>query len=169
MLVAGAGGWLLWQWNAGREYDAGVSAYERGAREVARTSFARFAQDHADDARPLVYLGRIAREDRDLARARRFLEAAVRLDPSNAAAQRELAAALLADGQPELARRFYVRAIELNPADRLSQGFLACALHRLGRFDEAKRWADRAGPGEWIPCLSAPVLLAPPAPAIPPP
>lgn len=169
LLVAGAGGWILWQKNAGRDYEEGISAYERGAREVARSSFARFAQDHTDDARPLVYLGRIAREERDLARARRFLEAAVRLDPSNAAAQRELAAALLADGQPELARRFYVRAIELNPADRLSQGFLACALHRVGRFEEAKRWADRAGPGEWIPCLSTPVLLPPPAPATPPP
>ncbi|MBL0170140.1 MAG: hypothetical protein IPP90_05305 [Gemmatimonadaceae bacterium] len=168
LVIGGAGAWMLLAGRRGRDFNDGVAAYERGARDVARTAFGRFAQDHPDDARPLVYLGRLAREDRDLARSRRFLEAAVRMDPANASAQRELAAALLADGQPELARRFYVRAVELNPADRLSQGFLACALHRLGRFDEARRWADRAGPGEWTPCLTVPVVPAPPVPLAPP-
>jgi Flp pilus assembly protein TadD len=72
-------------------------------------------------------------------------------------AQRELASVLLADGNPELARRFYVRAIELDPRDRLAQGFLGCALLRLGRVDEARRWLDRAGPGEWSACAAPPV------------
>ncbi len=153
----GIGGYFLYRYSAQQDYRDGLGAYERGARDVARVAFARAAQRHPDDARPLVFLGRLAREDNDLSRARRFLETAVALDPGNATAQRELAAALLADGQPELARRFYVRAIELKsrrPA--LAEGFLACALHRLGRVDEARRWADRAGSGDWMPCLRLP-------------
>lgn len=165
LIMGAAGTWMLLVGQRDRDFDDGVAAFERGARDAARVAFTRAAQDRPDDARPLLYLGRIAREDQDLARARQLLEVAVRLDPQNALVQRELAAALLADGQPELARRFYVRAVELDPTDFLAQGFLACALHRLGRFDEAARWASRAGRGAWTPCLTAPVLLAPPNPA----
>jgi len=162
VLFASAGGWYLYDRQRDRDFEDGLAAYERGAREVARMSFARAAQDHPDDARPLIFLGRLSREENDIARARRFLESAVALDPASAVAQRELASALLADGQPELARRFYVRAIELDPTDRLAQGFLGCALYRLGRYDEARRWANRAGPGDWMPCLSAPIPTLPP-------
>lgn len=172
LVAAAAGGMYLLDRQRRQDYENGLAAYERGAREVARMAFARAAQEAPDDARPLIFLGRISREENDLPRARRFLEAAVRLDPENATAQRELASALMADGQPELARRFYVRAVELDPTDRLAQGFLGCALMRLGRYDEARRWGDRAGPGEWTPCLSAPFPqlppMAPPVLAVPP-
>lgn len=141
------------------DFDAAVAAYGRGARDVARQAFARDAREHPGDARPLIYLGRIARDENDLITSRRLLDAAVRAEPNNALAHREYAATQLASGLPELARRFYVRALELAPDDRLAQGFLACTLHRLGRADEAQRWASRAGDGEWTPCLSAPVRL----------
>lgn len=159
LALTGAG---VWWWFGGRaggdaEYRAAVAAYARGDRDAARSGFARVAQAAPNDARPLVFLGRISREDGDLARARRLLDAAVRADPASAVAQRELASVLLADGNPELARRFYVRAIELDPRDRLAQGFLGCALLRLGRVDEARRWLDRAGPGEWSACAAPPV------------
>lgn len=135
-----------------RQIQAGIAAYERGAREVARSTFTRFAAAHKDDARPLIYLGRMSREDGDLAPARSYLTDAVRLDPGSALAARELASVMLADKQPDLARRFYTRALELAPEDRLAQGFLGCALAQLGRMDEAQRWINRAGPGEWEAC-----------------
>ena len=103
----------------------------------------------------------MSREDGDLPRARRLLTASVRLAPNSALASRELASVMLADGQPEIARRFYVRALQLDPADRVAQGFLGCALFRLNRFDEARRWTDRAGPGDWSRCV-APTPLAMP-------
>ena len=160
--VAAGGVWYARRGQDSADFRDGVAAYERGAREVARMSFARVAQRHPDDARPLVYLGRIAREDGDIARAKRFLESAVRTDPSSALANRELASTMLADGQPELARRFYVRALERDPDDRLAQGFLGCALLRLGRVEEARRWYDRAGVGDWTDCVPAPAAAPSP-------
>jgi len=141
----------------------GIAAYQAGQRMVARLAFERALADDPGDARPLIYLGRLAREEGDLPQARRLLEQAVQRAPENALTHRELASALLADGQPELARRFYVRALELDPADRLAQGFLGCALARLGRADEARRWLDRAGPGDWTVCA----VLPPRAPGMP--
>lgn len=175
LLLAGAGG-VAW-WFAGRgerALDAGIEAYQRGSREVARVAFAEAAQRDPDDARPLVYLGRLMREDGDLPRARRFLTNAVRLAPGSAIAARELASLMLADGQPELARRFYVRALEIDPTDRTAQGFLGCALFRLQRLDEARRWLERAGPGDWQQCvpplpMMPPVPMGPPASPPPPP
>ena len=164
LLAVGAGGWMLRASRREQDFAEGVAAYERGARAEARGSFERAIAQRPDDARPLIFLGRIAREDGDVASARRLLDAAVRLDPNSGAAQRELAAALLADGQPELARRFYVRAIELDPSDRLAQGFLACALYRLGRVEESRRWSERAGSGSWTSCVTAPM---PPPPGVP--
>jgi tetratricopeptide (TPR) repeat protein len=134
----------------------GIAAYQAGQRMVARLAFERALADDPSDARPLIYLGRLAREDGDVAQARRLLEQAVQRAPDNALTHRELASALLADGQPELARRFYVRALEIDPSDRLAQGFLGCALARLGRVDEARRWLDRAGPGDWTACATLP-------------
>jgi tetratricopeptide (TPR) repeat protein len=162
LLVLAAGAWWLWAQRADRAYRDGVAAYGRGAREVARTAFVRAAQQHPTDADPLVFLGRMSREDGDLPRARRLLTTAVRLAPNHALAIRELASAMLADGQPDIARRFYVRALQHDPTDRVAQGFLGCALFRLHRFDEARRWADRAGPGDWSRCVAS---TPPPMPA----
>ncbi|WP_337169602.1 hypothetical protein [Gemmatimonas aurantiaca] len=164
--VGGGAAWWFLQGKPERDFRDAVAAYQRGAHEVARSSFARLAMEHPDDARPLIYLGRITREDGDLARARTFLTNAVRLAPGSAIAARELASIMLADGQPEIARRFYVRAVELDPTDRTAQGFLGCALVRLARFDEAQRWIQRAGPGEWQGCLAA-VPMMPMSPAAP--
>jgi tetratricopeptide (TPR) repeat protein len=141
----------------------GIAAYQAGQRMVARLAFERALADDPSDARPLIYLGRLAREEGDVPQARRLLEQAVQRAPDNALTHRELASALLADGQPELARRFYVRALEIDPTDRLAQGFLGCALARLGRVDEARRWLDRAGPGDWTACATLP----PRAPGMP--
>lgn len=164
-LVAGG----VWWYAAGRidrRVEAGIDAYARGARETARVAFVEAAQADPNDARPLIYLGRISREEGDLARARRFLTNAVRVAPSSSVAARELAAVMLADGQPEIARRFYVRAIELDPNDRTAQGFLGCTLVRLQRLDEARRWTERAGPGDWQRCV--PLMPLPGAPMAPP-
>jgi tetratricopeptide (TPR) repeat protein len=155
VLLGGAGAWYaLTQRAHTDDYAQGVEAYQRDAREVARLAFARAAKAHPDDARALVFLGRLAREDGNVPAARRFLDAAIRIAPENATANRELASVLLADGNPDLARRFYVRALQLDPADRLAQGFLACALIRLGRTEEAQRWSARAGPGDWSACFT---------------
>jgi len=162
LLVALAGGAWWYAGRANRTLDRGIEAYQRGSREAARVAFAEAAQLDPDDARPLVYLGRISREDGDLARARRFLTTAVRVAPGSAIATRELASLMLADGQPEIARRFYVRAIEIDPTDRSAQGFLGCALVRLQRFEEAKRWFQRAGPGDWQRCMPVTPMLPPP-------
>lgn len=153
LLVAlGGGSWWWFAGRADRALERGVEAYQRGAREVARVAFAESARLDPNDARPLVYLGRMSREDGDLARARRLLTTAVRVAPGSAVANRELASLMLADGQPEIARRFYVRALEIDPADRSAQGFLGCALAKLNRTDEARRWFERAGPGDWQRC-----------------
>lgn len=138
-------------------YDGAVSAYERGDRSAARAQFIAFADAHPNDARPLIFLGRIAREDGDLPTARRYLQSAATKAPGNALAHRELASALLADNDLELARNFYVRAIQLDPADRVAQGYLACTLHKMGRDDTARPFATRAGEGAWTACLNAPV------------
>ncbi|HEY0929694.1 MAG TPA: tetratricopeptide repeat protein [Gemmatimonas sp.] len=173
VLLVALGGVAAWWFTTGkpeRELADAVTAYQRGSREVARSTFARLAMERPDDARPLIYLGRITREDGDLGRARTFLTNAVRLAPESAVAARELAGIMLADGQPEIARRFYVRAIQLDPEDRMAQGFLGCALVRLGRFDEAPRWIQRAGPGEWQQCLAsmpAPPVMPSPYPISP--
>ena len=166
MLAVGAAVWGVRTTRADRSYRAGVDAYRRGAREVARTAFAKAAQQRPGDVRALVYLGRMLREDGEMARARTLLTTAVRRDPTNALATRELASAMLADGQPDLARRFYVRALQLNPTDRMAQGFLGCALFRLQRVDEARKWAARAGEGEWSRC-GVPTSTAPSTPVAP--
>jgi tetratricopeptide (TPR) repeat protein len=160
-LLAYAGWTMFDDRNTESLYQESVTAYQSGGLDAAQAGFARVAQDRPDDVRPLIFLGRIAREQNDMQRSRRFLEAAIKQEPANALAQRELAGTLLADGQPELARRFYVRAVELDPSDRTAQGFLGCALHRLARFDEARRWFDRAGTGDWLRCITPMQPMAP--------
>jgi len=161
LVLGGVGGWYVYQQRTdATDFQEGVAAYQRGANEVARIAFAKAARTAPDDERPLVFLGRLAREEGNLPVARRFLDAAIRVAPQSAMANRELASVLLADGNPEIARRFYVRALQIDPNDRLAQGFLGCALFRLGRPDEAARWNDRAGSGDWTPCLKAPAPSA---------
>jgi len=167
LLIAG-GAWYALEGRKGAAYEEGTAAYARGSREAARLAFAKAATDDPDDARPLIFLGRIAREEGDLPRARRFLDRAVRLAPNSAIALREMASTMLAEGNPDLARRFYVRALEIDPSDRLAQGFLACALHRLGRVEDARRFVERAGTGEWTACLSGPVMPPMPPGIVPP-
>jgi tetratricopeptide (TPR) repeat protein len=159
LLAAGLAALLFSGVGRGRPLEDGIAAYEAGQRMVARLAFEKALAADPDDARPLVYLGRLAREEGDLLQSRRLLEQAVQRAPDNPLTHRELASALLADGQPELARRFYVRALELDPSDRLAQGFLGCALMRLGRVEEARRWIERAGPGDWTGCVIGPPVV----------
>ena len=170
LIVAIAIGALGWFFYSSRTQPAtsslteeGVAAYARGAKDVARTSLLKSVQENPNDARALTYLARIEREQGSIASAQQYLETAVRADPNSALASRELASALLADRQYELARRFYVRAVKLDPNDRVAQGFLGCALLMLNRTDEATRWMERAGVGEWLSCSNNDAVIAPPA------
>lgn len=171
VLVASALTWRLLVGQGDKAFLDGVLAYDRGANEVARIAFIKAAAERPNDPAPLVYLGRLARDERDVVKAKEYLYRAIKMSPPNAIAMREMASTLLLEGQPELARRFYVRAVELDPRDKLAQGFLGCALQRLGRSDEAARWGDRAGPGEWTACIETPTTSAsapaPPAPRTP--
>jgi predicted Zn-dependent protease len=165
LAIAGVAAALTWWMTTGRprqQLREAEAAYARGAREVARPIFVALVREQPANPVPLIYLGRMSREDGDLARARTFLTAAVCVGPQDALAARELASLMLADGQPELARRFYVRALELNPQDRTAQGFLGCALSRLQRAEEAQRWIERAGPGDWQRCVAPPMPVMPP-------
>ena len=114
---------------------------------------------------PHVYLARLAREAGNASTAVAELTTAIRLEPENAIALREMAAHQLAMNDLEMARRFYIRALEQDPRDRLSLGYLACTLARLGRVDEAQRFHQRAGPGEWDVCLG---MVQPPPGVAPP-
>lgn len=155
LAVACVAGWYaLRGTSSASATDQGVAAYTRGSIETARLALTDAVKSHPNDARALTYLGRITREQGDAATARTYLERAIRIEPDNALALRELGSALLADHQPELARRFYVRALTVNGSDKLAQGFLACALSQLNRTDEAARWLERAGPGDWSRCVS---------------
>ncbi len=161
LAVGGVAAWYALTARQSTSLSEGIAAYARGSRETARIAFARAAREQPRDVTPLIFLGRIAREDGNIAASRRFLDAAVRLSPTSALANRELASSILADGDAEVARRFYVRALQADHSDRLSQGFLGCALFRLGRADEARRWLDRAGPGDWTACVADPARPTP--------
>lgn len=154
IVVVGVGAWFITRQMSGTSspVEQGVAAYGRGSKEAARLAFVQALEKNPEDVRALTYLGRISRELGNLATSRKYLENAIRLEPGNAVALREFASALLADQQPELARRFYVRALEADPNDRVSQGFLGCALLKLNRTDEAARWIERAGSGDWSGC-----------------
>lgn len=154
LVCAGLAAVLFSRAMSGNAMQEGIEAYQAGQRVVARLAFERALSDDPSDARPLIYLGRLSREEGDLATARRLLEQAVQRAPENALTHREFASALLADGEPELARRFYVRALSIDATDQLAQGYLGCSLARLGRVDEARRWLERAGPGDWMACAA---------------
>ena len=132
--------WFMWGPGSYGAYERGLEEFRGGRPEAARAAFEEAARDHRDDARPHIFLARIAREQRDFARARSELETAIRLDPENAVALREMGSLLFSVGNFELARSFYVRALTENSADRTSMGYLGCSLARLGRYQEAMTW-----------------------------
>lgn len=138
----------------GASLTTGISLMQSGRREAARADFQRVASDNPNDARPHIFLARLAREERDNNTARRELEIAIRLDPRSTQAMREMGLLLLSEGNYELARRFFVRAITTTPSDTASQGYLGCALLRLGRIEEGRRFMARAGSGSWSTCTA---------------
>lgn len=153
LVVGGGGAWLALRGKSQSSLtQEGVDAYTRGSKEAARIALVNAVEENPQDVRALTYLGRVSREQGDLATSRRYLEMAIRVEPNNELALRELASALLADKEFELARRFYVRALTVDPTDRIAQGFLGCALVQLNRTEEAARWTQRAGPGDWSRC-----------------
>ncbi|HUF25604.1 MAG TPA: tetratricopeptide repeat protein [Gemmatimonadaceae bacterium] len=158
----------LWYfvWGPGSQaaFNRGVEYYRSGRPGLARTEFQRAAQQHRDDARPLIYLARISREEGDVATARQHLDAAIRLEPRNALAQREMGSLLFTTRNYPLARDFYIRAVQYNPADTVAQGWLGCTLIRLGRVTEGLRFIQRAGQGPWTQCAMAPQQMPMPPP-----
>ena len=146
--------------------DRGIASYRTGDRMTAKREFAAAAESDPKSALPHIYLGRLAREEGDPTAAARELTLALNLEPENPLALREMGAHLLALGNPDLARRFYIRAVAKAPDDKNALGYLACALARVGRLEEAQRFLQRAGPGEWSPCVAASV--PPNAPGVPP-
>ena len=167
LLVAGllAAWYFMWGPASDAAYERGVALYRNGSPIAARAQFVRAAERDPEDARPHIYLGRIAREERDYPSARRELETAIRLDPENALALREMGSLMLVSGNYQLARNFYVRAIEGDPSDPIALGYLGCALVRLGRVAEALRFIERAGQGPWQQCAAGSM---PPMPMPPP-
>jgi tetratricopeptide (TPR) repeat protein len=167
LAIVGAAGYYATRFGGRSAHlDRGVSAYRTGDRVAAKREFAAASESDPKSALPHIYLGRIAREEGDPTAAARELTLALNLEPENPLALREMGAHLLALGNPELARRFYVRAVTRAPGDKNALGYLACTLARLGRLEEAQRFLQRAGPGEWSPCVAAPP--SPPASGAPP-
>ena len=165
LLITGGVAWQVLQRQRAAKavsYEQGVAEFAQGDYDAAARTLSTYALSHNNDARPLIYMARIERTRGNLGAAKYQLQKAIRLDPQNALAMRELGAALLASGDVQLARPFYVRAVELDPTDRVALGFLACTLHRLGREAESQRFADRAGAGDWTPCLGATIPATPP-------
>jgi tetratricopeptide (TPR) repeat protein len=145
----------------------GVDLYRSGQREAAVSAFNKAAKDDPKSALPHIYLARMAREVGNFTLASQELQLALQAEPASGAALREMGANLLAQGNYELARRFYVRAVQADPTDKMSQGYLGCTLVKLGRAQEGSTFLNRAGPGAWTSCATAPAT-APVAPgAIP--
>ena len=161
LLIAALVALWYFMWGPGSygAYELGLEEFRAGRPEAARASFEEAARDHRDDARPHIFLARIAREQRDFARARSELETAIRLDPDNAVALREMGSLLFSVGNFDLARSFYVRALSEDATDRTAMGYLGCSLARLGRFQEAGTWIQRAGQGPWTACMSAQPMM----------
>jgi serine/threonine protein kinase/Flp pilus assembly protein TadD len=137
------------------ELQEGIAAYRQGRSAEAVDRLRAASADAPADAKPHVYLSRLAREANDLATASTEGVKAVRLAPNDPMALRELATTLFAMENFNGARAFYVRAIAADPADHSSQGYLGCALIRLGRSEEGVRWLERAGSGTWSACAPA--------------
>jgi tetratricopeptide (TPR) repeat protein len=166
-VIAGAY-WVLRGRSEGGSMKAGVEYYRNGQRERASAAFERAAREDPRDPMPRVYLSRMAREVGNYSLARDEAQKAIEANPQSAAALGEMARVLMALQNWDLARSFWVRAAQADPSDRAVQGWLACTLHRLGRPQEAQRFRERAGPGDWDACVrSVPAGALPPG-AMPP-
>ena len=155
LLIASAliGGWAVVRARGqSRSFEEGAGYYQSGQRELAEAAFRKAMRESPDDPRPHVYLARMAREVGNMTLASQELQLAIQVDPGSALAQREMGSYLLAANNPPLAARFYVRAIQLDSTDRSAMGWLGCALTRQNRLDEAQRWFQRAGAGDWSRC-----------------
>ncbi|HEY0997733.1 MAG TPA: tetratricopeptide repeat protein [Gemmatimonadaceae bacterium] len=137
----------------------GIGFYRNGQREQAVAAFERAARENPNDARPHVYLARMAREVGNLTLARDEATKAIRADTGYALGYREMGAVMLTSGRPDLAKNFYVRAVERDAQDKVAMGYLACALVRLGQYDQAQRFRQRAGSGEWDRCAQPPATM----------
>ena len=164
LLVIGVAWWAYTTYGSGSELDEAIAYYNRGQRQEAAAAFERVARENPRDARPHVYLARMAREAGNMTLARDEATKAVQADQNNPLAHGEMARFLMATNQWDLARQFWVRSLNLNPSDRAAQGYLGCTLVRLRRYDEARTWLTRAGQGDWSACMQQ----LPPAGAYPP-
>jgi Tfp pilus assembly protein PilF len=131
----------------------GVVLWQQGQASSAGTEFMIAARELPASAMPHIYLSRIARERGDAETAFNEAATAAKLEPNNALALREVGAVLLSRGDNDAARRFFVRALKVNPTDHAAMGWLACSFNRMGYSDEAARWSQRAGAGDWSSCL----------------
>ena len=152
VILLGIGWWAYMRYGGGSELDQAVALYSRGQRQEAAAAFERAARDNPRDARPRIYLARMAREAGNLTLARDEATKAVKADPSNSLAHGEMARYLMAAGNWDLARQFWLRALQANGGDRAAQGYLGCTMVRLGRYEEARSWLGRAGTGDWSVC-----------------
>jgi len=171
VLVAALGFFGYWAYGRTRRDTAlteAVDLYRAGQRERAQAAFERASRASPQDARPHIYLARMAREVGNLPLAQQQADSAIKLDPTSADAMREMGSIQLTKGDLNLASRFYTRAIERDSTDRAAMGWLGCVLMRQGRPDLAQRFLQRAGSGDWSTCAQAPVPGMTPQGAAPP-
>lgn len=135
-------------------YRRGVEHYRAGRPEAARGEFLRAARDDESDARPYIYLGRIARNERDYAQAQQAFTEAIRRDPQNAVAQRDMGILMYLMGRFDLANNFLTRSLERDGTDREALGYMGCVQARRGRQQLAQSFISRAGQGPWTACLT---------------
>ncbi len=173
LAVVGGALWFFLAPAAGEQaMTEGIGFYRNGQREQAVAAFERAAREDPNDARPHVYLARMAREVGNLTLARDEASKAIRADTGFALGYREMGAVMLTTGRADLAKNFYVRAVERDAQDKVAMGYLACALVRLGQYDNAQRFRQRAGSGEWDRCAQLPAVMPPggyPPGSVPPP
>ncbi len=161
LVIVLAGGWMMYERRVGgpRSIAEAQQLYAAGEDRRAEVAWQRISEARPELALPYVYLGRIARDRGNVAEAQQQLQTAIRLEPRSSVAQREMGNLLLATGNPDIARRFYARAVELDPEDRAALGYLGCSLVRIGQPELARSFLDRAGPGDWSACVTAPAPL----------
>ena len=157
LLLLGVGGFFAYQQTRTDHVEEGQRLLASGNRDGARRAFEQAVRDDENAATPHIFLGRMARDDGDFAAARRELDTAIRLEPKNYLALREMASFQFLRGNYPLANTFYAHALRANPNDRFSSGYLGCSLVRMGRPDLAGNHFQRAGPGEWDKCRTAPL------------
>ena len=167
VLLAALGtiGW--WAYNrqgGGGALAEAVELYRAGQRERAQAAFERAARENPEDARPRVYMARMAREVGNIPLAQQEAEKAIQIDPTSGDAMREMGSIQLTKGDLPLAARFYQRAIERDSTDRAAMGWLGCVLMRQGRADVAQRFLQRAGQGDWANCARQMPQQLPPGP-----